>query len=162
MSRTEHVERRVRERFPESVEGADTFRGDLTLRIRRDDVRAVCTFLRDEPDLAFDLLVDLLGVDRYRPDNRFEVIVNAYSIAHRMYVRLKVDVGEEHPVMDSLTTVWPGANWHERETFDMYGIRFEGHPDLRRFYMPEDFAYYPLRKDFPLMGVPDSIPLPRK
>lgn len=162
MSRLELVERLVRERFPQSVEGAETFRGDLTLQVRREDIRAVCTFLRDDPGLAFDLLVDLLGVDRYRPDNRFEVLINLYSLTHRMYLRVKVQVGEEHPVMDSLTGVWAAANWHERETFDMYGIRFEGHPDLRRMYMPEDFQYYPLRKDFPLMGIPDSIPLPRK
>jgi NADH-quinone oxidoreductase subunit C len=162
MTRTERVEQLVRERFPDSVEGAETFRGDLTLRIRRQDIRAVAEHLRTDPELRFDLLIDLCGVDRYRPGNRFEVIYILSSITHKLYLRLSVELEEENPVVDSVTTVWPGANWHERETFDMYGIRFEGHPDLRRMYMPEDFAYHPLRKDFPLMGIPDSIPLPRK
>ena len=87
---------------------------------------------------------------------------NLYSLGHKRHLRLKVRTGEEHPVVPTVTGVWPGANWHERETFDMFGIRFDGHPDLRRMYMPEEFEYYPLRKDFPLMGIPDSLPLPRR
>jgi NADH-quinone oxidoreductase subunit C len=84
-----------------------------------------------------------------------------YSLKNKKYLRLKVttDDGEKVPTVSG---VWSAANWHERETFDMYGIVFEGHPDLRRMYMPEDYEYYPLRKDYPLMGVPDAIPLPRK
>ena len=95
------------------------------------------------------------------PD-RFEVVYHLYSLEHKRYVRLKVRVDEQDPVVPTVTGIWPGANWHERETFDMFGIRFAGHPDLRRLYMPEEFEYYPLRKDFPLMGIPDSLPLPRR
>jgi len=89
-------------------------------------------------------------------------VYNVWSLLHKRYLRLKVPAEEEHPVVPTVTGIWPGANWHERETFDMFGIRFEGHPDLRRLYMPDEFEYYPLRKDFPLMGIPDSLPLPRR
>lgn len=148
--------------FPKSVQGSDEFRGDLTVRVKKEDIAGICSFLRDDPELSFDMLVDLCGVDMYRPEGRFEVVYNMYSIRNKWYLRLKVLVDEEKPIVDSVTSVWTAANWHERETYDMYGIKFRGHPDLRRMYMPEDYEYYPLRKDFPLMGVPDSIPLPRK
>ncbi len=152
----------LRSRFPESVENDREFRGDLTVQIRRQDIIRVCEFLKTDPALAFDMLIDLCGVDMYRPAGRFEVVYNLYSLKNRAYVRLKVLVGEEDPVVDSATGVWAGANWHERETYDMYGIKFTGHPDLRRLYMPEEFEHFPLRKDFPLMGIPDSLQLPRK
>ena len=148
--------------FPQGIESDNEFRGDLTLQIRREDIVPVCRFLKDDADLSFDMIIDLVGVDRYTPANRFEVVYNLYSITNKAYVRLKVRVEEDNPVVDSVTGVWEGANWHEREAYDMIGIRFRGHPDLRRMYMPEEFEYYPLRKDFPLMGIPDSIPLPRR
>jgi NADH-quinone oxidoreductase subunit C len=154
--------KRVTERFGASVEGSDLFRDDLTITVRKHDIVAVCTFLKTEPDLAFDMVIDILGVDMYRPERRFEVIYNLYSLIHTSYVRLKVQVDEEDLVVPSLTGIWQAANWHEREVYDMFGITFSGHPDLRRLYMPEEFEYFPLRKDFPLMGIPDSIPLPRK
>jgi NADH-quinone oxidoreductase subunit C len=138
------------------------FRGELTVTVRKGDIVDVCAYLKSDPDLAFDMVVDITAVDLYRPEGRFEVVYHLYSLAHKTYLRLKAVVGEDHPVIASVTPVWAGANWHERETFDMFGIRFEGHPDLRRLYMPEEFEYYPLRKDFPLMGIPDSLPLPRR
>lgn len=153
---------RLKSRFPEAVDGAAEFRNDLTVTVRKDDIVAVATFLRDDPDLAFDMVIDVCGVDMYRAEGRFEVVYNVYSLKNKKYLRLKVKVEEDHPVVPSVTGVWPGANWHERETFDMFGIKFAGHPDLRRLYMPEEFEYYPLRKDFPLMGIPDSLPLPRR
>jgi NADH-quinone oxidoreductase subunit C len=162
MTLYETVTARLRERFPAAVEEVTEFRGDLTVRIRKADIVPVCTFLRDEPGLVFDMLIDLCGIDMYRPTGRFEVLYNLYSLQNKAYVRLKVTVDAEDPVVDSVTGVWSGANWHERETYDMFGIRFHGHPDLRRLYMPEEFEYYPLRKDFPLMGIPDSLSLPRK
>jgi|WetSurMetagenome_2_1015567.scaffolds.fasta_scaffold34157_2 NADH-quinone oxidoreductase subunit C len=152
----------LRERFPGAVEGSTEFRGDLTVQIRRADIVAVCTFLKSDPVLSFEMLIDLCGVDMYRPAGRFEVVYNLYSLRNKAYLRLKVTAEADDPVVDSVTGVWAGANWHERETFDMFGIRFRGHPDLRRLYMPEEFEHYPLRKDFPLMGIPDSLPLPRK
>jgi NADH-quinone oxidoreductase subunit C len=145
-----------------SVVESSSFRGDLTVVIRPEDIVKVCRFLRDDQELAFDLLVDLCGVDMYRPEGRFEVVYNLYSLRNKAYARLKVRLEAENPVVDTVCFVWPAANWHERETFDMFGITFKGHPDLRRMYMPEEYEYYPLRKDYPLMGVPDAIPLPRK
>ena len=147
---------------PDLIETIEEFRGDMTVTVRKEGIVRVCQFLRDDQDLAFDMIVDLLGVDMDRAEGRFEVLYNLYSLKNRTYLRLKVRVNEDDPVVPTVTGVWTGANWHERETFDMYGIKFAGHPDLRRMYMPEEFEYYPLRKDFPLMGIPDSLPLPRR
>ena len=146
----------------ESIEGTDEFRGDLTVTVRRADIVRVTTFLRDDSELSFDQIIDVIGVDMYRPEFRFEVVYVLYSIRNKKHLRLKVRLEEEHPVVPSVTGVWAGANWAEREAYDMVGIKFEGHPDLRRLYMPEEFEYHPLRKDFPLMGIPDSLPLPRR
>jgi NADH-quinone oxidoreductase subunit C len=147
---------------PASVQATSEFRGDLTVTVPRADIVRVCEFLKTDPELAFAMVIDICGVDMYRPEGRFEVVYNLYSLKNKNYVRLKVVVEESDPVVPTVTGVWPGAGWHERETFDMFGIKFAGHPDLRRLYMPEEFEYYPLRKDFPVMGVPDSIPLPRR
>lgn len=158
----QEIIQRLKAQFPDSIEESHEFRDDLTVVVKRDDIVRVCNFLKNDPDLAFDMLVDLCGVDMYRPEGRFEVVYNLYSLKKKKYLRLKVLVDEDDPVVDTVSVVWSGANWHERETYDMFGIKFKDHPDLRRMYMPEDFEYFPLRKDFPLMGVPDSLPLPRK
>jgi len=158
----QEVVERLKAQFPKSIESINEFRNDVTVQIQKTDIVRVCEFLKTDPDLAFEMVIDLCGVDKYRPEGRFEVIYNLYSLKNKAYFRLKVLVDENECVVDSVTSVWSGANWHERETYDMYGISFAGHPDLRRMYMPEEFEYYPLRKDFPLMGIPDSIPLPRK
>ena len=153
---------RLRETFGTSIEDTTEFRGDLTVTVTKDRIVDVCRFLRDDPGLAFVMVIDVLGVDRYRPEGRFEVVYILSSNTHRHTVRLKVKVDEEAPVVPTVTGVWPGAEWHEREVYDMFGITFAGHPDLRRLYMPEDYEHFPLRKDFPLMGIPDSLPLPRR
>jgi len=116
--------------------------------------------LKDQ--LGFNSCVDAVSVDRFKKQNRFEMIYNLVSIENneRIFVKLKLDT--KNPSMQSLTQIWASANWYEREAFDLMGINFENHPDLRRMYMPEAFEYHPLRKDFPLMGIPDSIPLPNK
>jgi NADH-quinone oxidoreductase subunit C len=147
---------------PDSILATNVFRDDLTVTVRKADIVRIGEFLRDTPELAFDMIIDVLGVDMYRPEHRFEVVYNVYSLKNKAYVRLKVLVDEADPTVPTVTGVWPGANWHERETYDMYGVKFSGHPDLRRMYMPEEFEYYPLRKDFPTMGIPDSLPLPRR
>ena len=147
--------------FPQGIILGNTeFRGDLTVLVKKSEIVSVARMLRDT--LHFDLIVDVLGIDMYRPEDRFEVLYNIYSIEHRRHIRLKVRVDESDPVVQTVTGVWPGANWHERETYDMFGVKFDGHPDLRRMYMPEEFEHHPLRKDFPLMGIPDSLPLPRR
>lgn len=156
------IVQKLKGEFPASIQGTDEFRGDLTAQVKREDIVKVCRFLKDDYELSFDMLIDLLGVDMYRPEGRFEVVYVLYSLKNKKYLRLKVLVDEEDPVVDTLGTVWSGASWHERETYDMFGIKFAGHPDLRRMYMPDEFEYFPLRKDFPTMGITDSIPLPRK
>ncbi|MBX2992406.1 MAG: NADH-quinone oxidoreductase subunit C [Bacteroidetes bacterium] len=156
------IVQKLKEKFPESIDATNNFRGDLTVQVKKNDIVKVGEFLKNDPELSFDLIVDLLGVDMYRPEGRFEVVYNIYSIKNSKYVRLKVLVDEDDCEVPTVTDIWPGANWHERETFDMIGVKFTGHPDLRRMYMPEEYEYHPLRKDFPLMGIPDSIPLPRK
>jgi NADH-quinone oxidoreductase subunit C len=158
----ERILQQLRQFAPDAIRAVEEYRGDLTVTVRKQEIVRICEFLKADPALAFDMLIDLLGVDMYRPEGRFEVVYNLYSIANKTYLRLKVSVEEDDPVVPTLTGVWPAANWHERETYDMFGIKFAGHPDLRRFYMPEEFEYYPLRKDFPLMGIPDSLTLPRR
>lgn len=153
---------KLKTQFPQSIESTSEFRGDLTIQVKKNDIANVGEFLKNDPELAFDLIVDLLGVDMYRPEGRFEVVYILYSINNKKYLRLKVQVDEDDCIVPTVTGVWSGANWHERETFDMIGVKFSGHPDLRRMYMPEEYEYYPLRKDFPLMGIPDSLTLPRK
>jgi NADH-quinone oxidoreductase subunit C len=146
----------------DAILASHEFRGEFTIVVRKDDIVGVCGLLRSDPELAFDMIVDITAVDWYRPEGRYEVVYHLYSLTNKRYLRLKVSVDEESLVVPSVTGVWSGANWHERETFDMFGITFAGHPDLRRMYMPEEFEYHPLRKDFPLMGIPDSLPLPRR
>lgn len=158
----EQIVERLKASCGASITGTQEFRGDLAVTVKKNDIARVCEFLRDDPELAFDMVIDLSGVDMYRPEGRFEVVYTLYSVRNKKYLRLKVYVDEDDCNVPTVSGVWSGANWHERETFDMFGIIFTGHPDLRRMYMPEDYEYYPLRKDFPLMGIPDSIPLPRK
>ncbi len=149
-------------RFPNSLMEAKEFRDETTLHIKKEDIVRVCEFLRDDASCQFNYCSDVCGADAYTPENRFEVIYNLYSLPLKHRIRLKVFVDETDLHCPSVSSVWPGADWPERETYDMFGIIFDGHKDLRRMYMPEEFEYHPLRKDFPMMGVPDSIPLPRK
>jgi NADH-quinone oxidoreductase subunit C len=109
----------------------------------------VCRFLRDDPECAFDLLVDVTAVDYFGRKPRFEVVYHLYSIEKNQRVRIKVPLEETDPKIASLVPVWPGADWLERETYDMYGIRFDGHPNLKRIYLYEEFEGHPLRKDYP-------------
>ena len=147
---------------PDPVLSQHEWRGELTIVVRKEAIVQCATLLRDDPRFAFDSLRDICGADYARPDDRFEVIYNLYSLGRNARLRLKVRVDESDCRVPSVTGVWKAADWAERETFDMYGISFDGHPDLRRIYMPPEFEHYPLRKDFPLMGIPGSLPLPRK
>lgn len=158
----ELIIQKLKTHSPESIEGSTEFRGDLTMHVKRNDIVKVSEFLKNDPELAFDMVIDVLGVDMYRPTGRFEVVYNLYSIKNSKYLRLKVLVDEDDCIVPTVSGVWSGAGWHEREVYDMMGIAFSGHSDLRRMYMPEEFQYHPLRKDFPLLGIPDALPLPRK
>ena len=148
------VIQRLRVAFPDAVRGEHQELGDTTVVIERDRILEVAGFLRDDRSLDFDMLVDLTAVDHLgRRDGertpRFEVVYHLYSISknHRLRVKLGVDpdVGE----VDSVVPVWPAANWAEREVFDLYGIVFRDHPDLRRILLYEEFEGHPLRKDYP-------------
>lgn len=158
----EQVLQRLREAFGSAIESSSEFRGELTVVVARERIADVCAFLKEQPDLRFDLLADLCGIDMYAPVRRFGVVYNLLSIGRKHRIRLKTFCEEQDPTVPTVTGVWRTANWHERETFDMFGIQFAGHPDLRRMYMPEAFEHHPLRKDFPLMGIPGSLPLPKK
>ena len=157
----EMIVEKLRSRFGEALESVSEFRGESTLVVQTGKIKDICKFLRDDDTLRFDSLRDLCGVDYFRPNDRYEVVYNIFSIPHQFRLRVKVRVSEADLHVPTVTDVWKTAEWHERETFDMFGIVFDGHPDLRRMYMPEDFEHYPLRKDFPLMGIPGPLPLPR-
>ncbi len=158
----ERLLNKLNNHFKDSIESVSEFRNEITLVIKKDDIVDVCKFLRDDEELSFDSLRDVCGADQFKSENRFEVIYNLYSLKNKFRIRLKVHIDEQNPHVQSITSVWPTANFEEREVYDMFGIIFDGHPDLRRIYMPEEFEYYPLRKDFPLMGIPGSLVLPRK
>ena len=133
------------------------FRGEVTLVVQdAERIAAVCTFAKKV--LGFDYLVDISSVDNYGEDPRFAVVYELYGYGHRHHLRLKTHVGEEKCELPSVTGVWRTADWHEREIYDMMGIRFRGHPDLRRILMWDGYPYFPLRKDFPLAGKPSELP----
>ena len=127
-------------------------RGETTIVVPRELLRATAQQCRDNPALNFNLLSDATCVDRFPVEPRFELHYHLLSIPRGDRVRLRTSVSAEHPVVDSLVPLWAGANWLEREIFDLFGIRFEGHPDLRRIFLPEDFEGAPLRRDFPVEG----------
>jgi len=136
----------------DAVEGAKFDRGELSIYIRRDAIREAGAILRDDPELQFNFLADLTCVDWYPSDPRFEIVYHLFSIPKKFRVRLKVKLGGDDPSVPSITSVWPAANYYEREVFDLFGIRFEGHPYLRRIMMPENWEGHPLRKDYPVEG----------
>lgn len=146
------------ETFPDKLIEVYQSSGDTFARIEYDALIQVCTFLKDKQHFVY--LSDIIGTDRYTSDERFEVIYNLLSLKNKTRLFLKVRCDEESPKLDSVSSIWPGANWMEREVYDMFGIRFNGHPDHRRIFMPEDFEYFPLRKEFPLLGIQGSIELP--
>ncbi len=143
------VLKKLRKKFPGSILEQSEFRDELTLVIKKADIVPVCTFLKDDSELCFDFLSDLCAVDHLSRKPRFDVVYHLYSLKKNHRVRLKTKV-EENEVVPSVISVWSGANWLEREVFDMFGIEFSGHPDLRRILLPDDWVGHPLRKDFPL------------
>ena len=150
------IAKMIEENFPDQVLGTTTYAGQVGVSLKKDMIRDICLYLRDEPLVRMDHLADLTAVDfsTYPGDSgpRFEVVYNMISITFRHRIRLKVRVPEEDPRIDSVSSIWQTANWHERETYDLMGIKFDGHPDLRRILLPEDWEGYPLRKEYPLKG----------
>ena len=148
----------LRENFSGMIENIYQSSGDTYILIKNGSLLNIARYLKE--NLHYVYLSDVFGIDRYTSEERFEVAYNLLSLRHQQRLFLKVRCEEEDPSLDSVTSIWKAANWFEREVFDMFGIYFRNHPDLRRIYMPEDFEYYPLRKEFPLLGIPGSIPLP--
>src|SRR5579863_5751747 len=140
---------------PDALEDVSTFRGEISLHIKANQLRTVFEFLRDEPGLAFKYLSDITAVDHYPGEPRFETVYHILSFETNERLRLKVKIAGPDPCVDSLVPVWPSAQAFECEIFDLFGIQFTGHPDLRRILLPEDWEGYPLRKDFPVEGYRD-------
>ena len=148
---------RLNEKFGELLSSPIEFRGELSVKVAdAERIVEVCSFSKKE--LGFDYLVDISSLDNYGEDPRWTVVYHLYGIALKQYLRLSVSVTEERSELPTVTTVWRTADWHEREIYDMMGIRFRGHPDLRRILMWEGYPYFPLRKDFPLAGKLSDLP----
>jgi NADH-quinone oxidoreductase subunit C len=146
------VVNKLREWDAQAVAEVIDFRGETTVVVPREHLLRAAEFLASEPSLRFSFLSDITTVDRFPLEPRFEMNYHLLSLDRRERLRLKVRLGGSDPVVHSVIPVWPTANWHERENFDLFGIRFEGHPDLRRILMPDDWEGYPLRKDYPVEG----------
>jgi len=147
------IAEKIKERFPEEVLDVREFRGQVSITLKKERILDIFRYLHDDPDLFLDYLVDVCGADYLgKKEKRFEVVYHLYSIKHRHAVRIKAEVPGDKPSIDSVMPIWTGANWHEREAYDLYGIVFMGHPDLRRVLLPEDWEGHPLRKDYPLEG----------
>ena len=155
MTPTEAAEKIANE-FPSAVTAQNEFRGETTLKLDAAAIRGVCGFAKET--LGFDYLVDISSVDHFGEEPRFEVVYELYSMAHGAHLRLKIPVGEDSCEAPTVSDIWPTADWHEREVYDLMGIRFANHPDLRRILMWEGYPFHPLRKDFPLEGKPSDAP----
>lgn len=148
---------KLRASFPEIISEPVEFRGEISLVVSKPErIVEVCRTARTE--LGFNFLVDITSIDNYEDSPRFTVVYHLYGLEHRCYLRLKTSVPEERPELPTVTTVWRTADWHEREMYDMMGLRFAGHPDLRRILMWEGYPYHPLLKDFPVCGKPTNVP----
>ncbi len=141
--------RRLLERFPSAVKATHAACGDATAQVDAASLFEIMRFLRDEPGLDFEMLSDVTAVDWLGEEPRFELVYHLYSVARNHRVRIKARVGEAEAEIASLVPLWPSADWMEREVWDLYGVRFTGHPDLRRLLLYEEFQGHPLRKDYP-------------
>jgi len=150
------IAKMIEEKFPGQALGTINHAGQVGILLKKDMIKDICLYLRDEPSLKMDHMADITAVDfsRYPSDAglRFEVVYNLISTVYHHRIRLKVRVPQEDPRVDSVSSIWQTANWHERETYDLMGIKFDGHPDLRRILMPDDWEGHPLRKEYPLKG----------
>lgn len=162
MELKELISQKLQANFPEAELEFSEFRNELSVKFNKKFVNPICKFLKEDSELEFLLCEDVTAVDWAKRKNRFTVVYHIFSLKHNFRLVLKSDVDESDCAIDTVSSVWKTSNWQERETYDMYGIKFNNHPDLRRIYMPEEFEYYPLRKAFPLLGIPGSLPLPKK
>jgi len=148
---------KLKAKFGDLISEPSEYRGEITVSIANaQEIAVVCEFAKKQ--LGFDYLVDISSIDNYGSDPRWTVVYHLRSIVNEIEIRLKTDVSEEKSELPTVLGVWRTSNWHEREMYDMMGIRFTGHPDLRRILMWEGYPYFPLRKDFPLAGKPTELP----
>jgi len=145
---------KVKTRFPQLPQ--TEFRDEISVTVPLEEIAATCKACRDE--LGFNFLIDLSSVDHFGDEPRFEVVYELYSLADNIHLRLKTKVSEDNLEVPTVSGIWETADWHEREVFDMMGIRFANHPDLRRILMWDGYPFFPLRKDFPLEGKPSDMP----
>lgn len=138
------------------IQDKTEFRGETTFSLLVSDLREVAKFCKDE--LSFDYLIDITSVDNFGEEPRFEIVYELYSMTLAIHLRLKLRVSEDEGEVATVSDIWPTANWHEREIYDMMGLRFSGHPDLRRILMWDGYPYFPLRKEFPVEGLPSDMP----
>jgi NADH-quinone oxidoreductase subunit C len=147
----------LKTRFGDLISEPAEFRGEITVQLSDANcIAEICDFAKKQ--LGFDFLADVSSIDNYGSDPRFNVVYHLYGYGHHCALRIKTGVGEEKSELPTVTGVWKTADWHEREVYDMMGIRFRGHPDLRRILMWDGYPYFPLRKDFPLSGKPSEVP----
>lgn len=142
--------RRIEEKFAAAVIQTHSQLGQDTVVLAKPALVDLARFLKEDPDLGFEYLMDVTAVDHWKRRPRFEVVYHFLSLKNKFRLRVKVPVGEPQPEVDSLTALWPAANWYEREVYDMFGIKFKGHPDLRRILLYPEFEGHPLRKDYPI------------
>jgi NADH-quinone oxidoreductase subunit C len=147
---------KLREAFPSAVLDETRFRDEVTLTVSASDLRDICFHAREK--LGFNYLIDVSSVDHFGQEPRYEVVYELYSMRDAAHLRLKITVSEDDCEAPTVSDIWPTADWHEREAYDMMGIRFKNHPDLRRILMWEGYPYHPLRKDFPLAGKHSDLP----
>ncbi len=149
--------RQLRARFGDVLSEPSEFRGEVTLTLGdAERIAEVCAFAKQA--LGFNFLLDITSIDNYGEEPRWTFVYHLYGLEHRCHLRLKTHVTEARSELPTVTGVWRTADWHEREIYDMMGIRFRGHPDLRRILMWDGYPYFPLRKDFPLAGKPSEVP----
>jgi NADH-quinone oxidoreductase subunit C len=147
------IAEKLKNKFLHEVLDVRDFRGQVFVEVKSERILDICDFLKNDPEIYMDYLSDLCGVDYPERSSRFEVVYNLYSLKHRHRIIIKALLQGDVPTIESVFQIWKGAEWHEREAYDMFGIVFNNHPDLRRILMPEDWEGYPLRKDYPLRGL---------
>ena len=157
-TRVPEVIEALRTEFSDDIHEVEAYANEDTVYVAKERIQAICRFLKE--DEGFTYFIDLGGIDNFTDEDRYEVFYNLVSLERQKRLRLKVRVDEGDMRVPSVTDIYRAANWNEREAYDMFGFDFVDHPDPRRMYMPEDFEYHPLRKEFPQLGVPGSLPLP--
>ncbi len=146
----------LEKQFGKGILKKTEFRGEITLLLDADSTRPALAFAKDS--LGFDFLTDISSVDNFGDEPRFEVVYELYSLTDKIHLRIKRTVSEDALSVPTISDLWATADWHEREIYDMMGIKFDNHPDLRRILMWDGYPFYPLRKDFPLAGRPSEMP----